>query len=132
MADLLGCNATGFVVGQGSTTSNDEGTLAVAVTPDGKFAFVSNESGVAPGAATDDNIGAVAIQRDSIGNFTTATTLVPQIATGGNAIAGMTLSPDGTRWYVTSEVPISKPNARAVHLAVILLISRRHLCFAIY
>jgi DNA-binding beta-propeller fold protein YncE len=27
-----------------------------------------------------------------------------QIATGGNAIAGMTLSPDGTRLYVTSEV----------------------------
>lgn len=97
--------------------------MAVAVTPDGKFAFVSNESGVAPGAATDGNIGAVAIQRDSSGNFTTATTLVGQIATGGNAIAGMTLSPDGTRLYVTSEVPISKPNARAVHLAVILLIS---------
>lgn len=53
VADLLGCNATGFVVSQGSTTSNNEGTLAVAVTPDGKFAFVSNESGMAPGAATD-------------------------------------------------------------------------------
>lgn len=104
MADLLGCNATGFVVSQGSTTSNNEGTLAVAVAPDGKFAFVSNESGLAPGAATNGNIGVVAIQRDSIGNFTTATTLVGQIATGGNAIAGMTLSTDGTRLYVTSEV----------------------------
>ena len=104
VADLLGCNATGFVVNQGSTTSNNEGKLAVAVTPDGKFAFVSNESGVAPGAATNGNIGVVTIQRDGNGNFTTATALVGQIATGGNAIAGMTLSPDGTRLYVTSEI----------------------------
>lgn len=104
VADLLGCNALGFVVNQGSTASNNEGTLAVAVTPDGKFAFVSNESGVAPDASTNGNIGVVAIQRDNAGNFTAGTTLIGQIPTGGNAIAGMTLSPDGTRLYVTSEI----------------------------
>jgi len=65
---------------------------------------VANESGLAPGAGTNGNIGVVAIQRDSGGNFTSGTTLIGQIATGGNAIAGMMLSPDGTRLYVTSEI----------------------------
>ena len=59
---------------------------------------------MAPGAGTNGNIGVVAIQRDSGGNFTSGTTLIGQIATGGNAIAGMMLSPDGTRLYVTSEI----------------------------
>ena len=103
-AGLVGCNAAGFVVGQGSTSANNAGTIAVAATPDGKFAFVANESGMAPGAGTNGNIGVVAIQRDSGGNFTSGTTLIGQIATGGNAIAGMMLSPDGTRLYVTSEI----------------------------
>jgi len=103
-AGLVGCNAPGFVVGQGSTSANNAGTIAVAATPDGKFAFVANESGLAPGAGTNGNIGVVAIQRDSGGNFTSGTTLIGQIATGGNAIAGMMLSPDGTRLYVTSEI----------------------------
>lgn len=104
MADLLGCNASGYVVSQGSTSSNNAGTLGVVATLDGKFAFVSNEHGVAPGATLLGNIGVVAIQRDASGNFTTGTTLIGQIATGGDTIAGMTLSPDGTRLYVTSEV----------------------------
>lgn len=103
-ADLVGCNATGFVVGQGSTSANDAGTIAVAVTPDETFAFVANESGTVPGAGTNGNIGVVAIQRDNTGSFTSGTTLIGQIATGGNAIAGMTLSPNGSRLYVTSEV----------------------------
>lgn len=104
VADLLGCNAPGFVVGQASSATNDAGTLAVVVTPDGNFAFVSNEYGVAPGEVTSGNIGVVQIVRDASGNFTAGTTLLGQISTGGNAIAGMTLSPDGTRLYVTSEV----------------------------
>lgn len=102
--DPVACNASGFVVGEGSTTSNDEGTLAVVLTPDGKFAFVLNESGVAPGASTQGNVGVVAIQRDSSGDFTTGTALIGQIPTGGNTLAGITMSPDGTRLYVTSEV----------------------------
>lgn len=106
-SDLLGCHATGTVVGQGSTTGDNAGTLDVAVTPDGSFAFVANEYGVAPGSATQGNIGVVAIQRDSGENITTGTALIGQIATGGDAIAGLTLSPDGARLYVTTEIAAS-------------------------
>jgi DNA-binding beta-propeller fold protein YncE len=118
-ADLLGCNASGYVVSQGSTSSNNAGTLAVAVTLDGKYAFVSNEYGVAPGATLPGNIGVVAIQRDADGNFTTGTTLIGQIATGGKMIAGMKLSPDGTRLYVTSEIAASGTQAAGSNNAVL-------------
>jgi len=40
------CTGTPFVVSQGPVSA-DEGSQAVAVTPNGKFAFVSNEYGVA-------------------------------------------------------------------------------------
>ncbi len=96
------CTATPFVVSQG-TVSADEGSQAVAVTPDGKFAFVSNEYGVASGATTEGNVGVVSLAYDASGNVNGGT-LLGQITTGGNAIAGMLLSPDGTRLYVTSEV----------------------------
>jgi DNA-binding beta-propeller fold protein YncE len=102
-AALQSCTATGSVVSQG-TIASDQGTQAVAVTPDGKYAFVSNEYGVAVGATTEGNIGVVALQYDGSGNVTTASTLLGQISTGGQAIAGMMLSPDGTRLYVTSEI----------------------------
>ena len=103
LADLEACSVTGFVVSQGPIAA-DEGTLDVVITPDGKYAFVSDEYGIASGATTQGNIGVVALQYDANGNVTTGTTLLGQIATGGNAVAGMTLSPDGTRLYVTSEI----------------------------
>jgi 6-phosphogluconolactonase (cycloisomerase 2 family) len=103
LAALEACSVTGFVVSQGPIAAN-EGTLDVVITPDGKYAFVSNEYGVASGATTQGNIGVVALQYDANGNVTTGTTLLGQIATGGNAVAGMTLSPDGARLYVTSEI----------------------------
>ena len=105
--ELLACDASGYIVAQGSTRLNDAGTFAVAVTPDGKFAFVANEFGIAPGAITVGNIGVVAIERDVNGDFTVGTALIGQIPTGGNAIAGVAISPDGTRLYVTSEIAAS-------------------------
>jgi DNA-binding beta-propeller fold protein YncE len=101
-AALQSCTATGYVTSQGSIAS-DQGSQAVAVTPDGKYAFVSNEYGVASGATTEGNIGVVSLQYDSNGNVNGGT-LLGQISTGGQAIAGMLLSPDGTRLYVTSEI----------------------------
>lgn len=100
---LQTCASAGVVVSQGPLMP-DQGTLAVDVTPDGTYAFVSNEYGVAPGAVTRGNIGVVKLELDSDGNVTAGSTLVGQMATGGSAIAGMLLSPDGSRLYVTSEV----------------------------
>ncbi len=102
-AALQTCTATPTVVSQG-TIASGQGTQAIAVTPDGKYAFVSNEYGIASGALTEGNIGVVALQYDSAGNVSSASTLLGQISTGGQAIAGMVLSPDGTRLYVTSEI----------------------------
>jgi DNA-binding beta-propeller fold protein YncE len=72
---------------------------------------VSNEYGVASGVSSEGNIGVVQLVYDTNGNVTTGTTLLGQISTGGDAIAGMTLSPDGTRLYVTSEIATSASNA---------------------
>jgi DNA-binding beta-propeller fold protein YncE len=110
LSALNSCSATGYVVSQGSVAS-DQGTMEVDVTPDGKYAFVSNEYGVASGATTEGNIGVVQLVYDANGNVTTGTTLLGQISTGGTAIAGMTLSPDGTRLYVTSEIATSASDA---------------------
>ncbi len=110
LAAINTCTAAGVVVSQGSVAS-DQGTMEVDVTPDGKYAFVSNEYGVAPGATSEGNIGVVQLVYDANGNVTTGSTLIGQISTGGTAIAGMTLSPDGTRLYVTSEIATSASNA---------------------
>jgi len=104
-AALQTCTATGYVSSQG-TIASDQGSQAVAVSSDGKYAFVSNEYGVAAGAKTEGNIGVVALAYDSNGNVNGGT-LLGQISTGGTAIAGMLLSPDGTRLYVTSEIAAS-------------------------
>jgi 6-phosphogluconolactonase (cycloisomerase 2 family) len=102
LSTLETCTSTGVQVSQGAVSA-DEGSFDVVVSPDGKYAFVANEYGVAAGASTEGNIGVVALQYDSTGIVTTGT-LVGQISTGGQAIAGVTISPDGSRLYVTSEV----------------------------
>ena len=103
LATLQTCNSTGLQVSQGAVSAN-EGSFDVVLSPDGKYAFVANEYGVAPGATAQGNIGVVALQYDATGIVTTGTTLVGEISTGGQTIAGLTISPDGTRLYATSEV----------------------------
>jgi hypothetical protein len=106
LGTLETCTSTGLQISQGPVSA-DEGSFDVVITPDGKYAFVANEYGVASGATTEGNIGVIALQYDSSGIVTTGTTLVGQISTGGQSIAGITLSPDGTRLYATSEVAIN-------------------------
>ena len=109
LSTLETCNSTGVQVSQGAVSAN-EGSFDVVVTPDGKYAFVANEYGLASGAATQGNLGVVALQYDAAG-IVNGGTLVGQISTGGQAIAGVTISPDGSRLYVTSEIAGSSSNA---------------------
>jgi hypothetical protein len=111
LSTLQNCTSTGFVVSQGAVSA-DEGTFDVAVTPDGKYAFLANEYGVASGSNNQGNIGVIALQYDASGIVTTGTTQLGQISTAGQILAGITLSPDGTRLYVTSETAAS-PNTGA-------------------
>lgn len=113
-AMVAGCMATEALIPQGSIASA-QGSFAVTVTPDGKYAFVANEYGVvandSTGTAIGGNVGVVALTRDASG-VVNGGTLVGQFSTGGQAIANVTLSPDGSRLYVTSE--IADPGANAV------------------
>ncbi len=109
LSTLQTCTSTGLQVSQGAVSAN-EGSFDVVTTPDGKYAFVANEYGVASGATTEGNIGVVALQYDATG-IVSGGALVGQISTGGQAIAGITISPDGSRLYVTSEIAGSSSNA---------------------
>ena len=103
LANLQICKAlTPVQVSQGPVAAG-EGSFDTVVTPDGKYAFVANEYGVPAGSALAGNVGVVSLQYDGSGNVTGGT-LLGQIATGAQYIAGVTLSPDGSRLYVTSEI----------------------------
>jgi DNA-binding beta-propeller fold protein YncE len=116
--DLRTCLASGYYnVPQGptrTTTPRDQpppGTIDVVFALDGQYAFVANEYGVRQESdpkTVSGTVGVVAIERDASG-FTSGTKLIEPssaglIETGGTAIPGISLSPDGTRLYVTSEV----------------------------
>jgi DNA-binding beta-propeller fold protein YncE len=109
LSKLETCSSTGLPVSQGAVSA-DEGSFDVVMSPDGKYAFVANEYGVAPGATAEGNIGVVALQYDSSGVVSVGT-LVGQISTGGQTIAGIAISPDGSRLYATSEVEGTFTNA---------------------
>lgn len=113
-ASLTNCQASGagYNVAQGPP-STKIGSINVAVTADGKYAFVANEYGVAGGATSPGNVGVVALAYDANGNISSGTKLIGQISTGGNSIAGVTLSPDGTRLYATSEIITASAPAAA-------------------
>ena len=109
-----GCRAKAVVVSMGAAASR-QGSLDIAVTPDSRYALVANEYGVAARDASGQDVrGHVAVgalSHDATGAPTG--TLVNRIATGGAAVAGLALSPDGRRLYVTSEV--ARPGARAAN-----------------
>lgn len=101
--DLVACNSDGYVVPQ---AASNVATFSVAGTRDGTFAFIA-QYGTALATAAYGNVGVVAIERDFDGNFTGETLLIGQIPTGGSAVVGMTLSSDGRRLYVITEVAAS-------------------------
>lgn len=113
-AVLDGCRAKQTAVPLGDAASR-QGSLDVAITPDGRFAFVANEYGVAAKDATGQdirgNVGVVALSYDAAGALNGK--LVDRIATGAAAVTSVVLSPDGRRLYVTSEVV--RPGARAAN-----------------
>lgn len=76
------------------------GTFNVAVTPDGKYVFSANEYGHFQ--QNRGNIGITAVQADSAGRVTHPQTIgrIP----AGNKAPGLTISPDGSRVYVASEI----------------------------
>ena len=114
-AVMAGCHAKPITVPLGAASSR-QGSLDVAVTPDGRFAFVANEYGVASrdssGQDVRGHVAVVALSYDAAG-APTGGRIVNRIATGGAAIAGLALSPDGRRLYVTSEV--ARQGARAAN-----------------
>jgi DNA-binding beta-propeller fold protein YncE len=114
-AVMDGCRAIPIPVSLGSEASR-QGSLDVAITPDGRYALVANEYGVmardASGQDVRGNIAIVALSYDAAG-MPTGGRLLNRIATGGAAIAGVALSPDGRRLYVTSEV--ARPGASAAN-----------------
>jgi DNA-binding beta-propeller fold protein YncE len=104
--DVVDCksSAMGITVAQGD---DGPGTLDVAFTPDGEYAFVLNEYGKANGVSVPNqsgSVGVVKIDRDTSGHITSRTHLLGQIATAGSTMAGMKLSPDGGRLYVSAQV----------------------------
>ena len=106
VADLVACKSPDpkHVRQVFNDNESPAGTLDVTFAADAKFGFAANEYGQAPGASLPGNVGVTAIAVDAAGNFTSATKLLHQIGMPGNTLAGVTLSPDGTRLYVTTEI----------------------------
>ena len=77
---------------------------------------MANEYGVvaqdSAGANIPGNVAVVALSYDASGELTSGKVL-GQFSTGGGDIASVTLSPDGTRLYVTSEVAQPGPTVSA-------------------
>ena len=88
------------------------GTFDVAITPDGRYAFVANEYGLMPSPTPTTEIqggtvGVIKVVRDAAGGFTTGTRSISHNHTiyipGGDTIPGITMSHDGRYLYVACE-----------------------------
>ena len=115
-ATTAACNSGETTIPQ-ATNATDPGTFDLAITADGNYAFVANEDGVvakdSTGANIPGNVAVVALNYDGSGELTSGTVL-GQFSTGGGYIAGVTLSPDGKRLYVTSEIAQPGPTVSAM------------------
>lgn len=105
-------------VQQPPRTARSPGTGDLAFTPDGKYAFVSNEYGKDTNyPAAVGTVGILKVVRSAEGDFT-GTSLIASnhyiYIPGGNTMPGISLSHDGKRLYVSTEVaaPAEVPNAQ--------------------
>jgi hypothetical protein len=94
--DALHGKATPYFAGQGPGA----GTFDVVASSDGKYVYSSNEYGVID--QSRGNIGIIAVHADSEGRVTHPET-IGQLATG-DVVPSLTLSSDGSRLYVASEL----------------------------
>ena len=101
LSTLQTCTSTGLQVSQGAVAA-DEGSFDVVMSPDGKYAFVANEYGVATGSTAEGNIGVVALQYDSTG-LCRRGRWWDRFRREDRRLRGA-ISPDGSRLYATSEV----------------------------
>jgi hypothetical protein len=76
------------------------GTFDIAATPDGLYVFSANEYGIV--AEQRGNVGVIAVEPDTNGRVSHPET-VAQIPLG-NVVPSLTLSADGTRLYVATEL----------------------------
>jgi len=117
LANLQICKAEGVINVQQLPKSRKcmgaPGSFDLAFTPDGQYAFVANEYGTLPNADNvSGTVGVLSVHRDGRGYFDAGADLIPAghregayiNIPGGRAIAGVTMSHDGKRLYVTSEI----------------------------
>ena len=113
------CGVDGFirvrqhpVIDNCNCPNSPPGTFDVAVTPDGRYAFVANEYGLMPSPTPAEEIlggtiGVIRVMRDAAGGFTTGTRSISHNHTiyipGGDTIPGITMSHDGRYLYVACE-----------------------------
>jgi DNA-binding beta-propeller fold protein YncE len=99
-ADTIHGTAKPYFASQG----DGAGTFDVVTSPEGKFVFSANEYGMVDGQR--GSVGIVAVNADSEGRVTRPQTLgkIP----AGDVVPSLTLSPDGSRLYVATELVPSK------------------------
>jgi hypothetical protein len=102
--ELISGSAKVLLAGQG----NAAGTFDVVATPDGRFVFSSNEYGVVNGQR--GNVGITEVHTDASGKVTHAQSIGSIAA--GDVVPSLTLSRDGTRLYVASELVPAKDTPR--------------------
>lgn len=100
--DLVSGTAKPYFASQGERA----GTFDVVASPDGKFVFAANEYGVVQGQR--GSVGIVSVDADALGRVTHPRT-IGQIP-AGDIVPSLTLSPDGSRLYVATElIPSNQP-----------------------
>jgi hypothetical protein len=100
--DMIRGTAKPYFASQG----DGAGTFDVVASPDGNVVFASNEYGIVDGQR--GSVGIVAVNANARGRVTHPQT-IGQIAVG-DVVPSLTLSPDGSRLYVATElVPSNNP-----------------------